>query len=115
MFWITRYYVIAEKMVEYQKWLLSDEAKDIYKRLEKETGWKYLETYFPLLGFGGDYVEDWIEVPSWAALDKARGTKAMGEIMDATWEFMDNSRPMTSAMYRTARDVKVFPPPKTKK
>lgn len=116
MFYITRYSVKAEGLVEYQKWLLSDEAKDLYKRLEKETGWKYKETYFPILGFGDDHVEDWIEVPNWAVLDNARTSKVMCELMEATWDFMDNSKPMTSAMYRTARDVQVFgPPKKTKK
>jgi len=115
MFCVSRYYVKAEKMAEYQKWLLSNEAKDLCKRLEKETGWKYLETYFTVLGFGGDYVEDWMEVPNWAALDKSRMSKVMQEASDATWDFMDSSRPYSSAMYRTARDVQVFAPPKKKK
>ena len=115
MLWITRYYVKAEKQVEYQKWLLSDEAKELVKRLEKETGWKYLDTYFPILGFGGDHAEDWFEVPNWAALDKSRTSKVLQEISDATWDFTDNSRPMSAAMYRRARDVQVFAPPKKKK
>jgi hypothetical protein len=114
MFCANRYYIKAEKMGEYQKWLLSDETKGLFKSFEKETGFKYLETYFTVLGFGGDYVEDWYEVPNWAALDKVRLSKVMQEMSDETWDFMDASRPVSSAMYRTARDVQVFAPPKKK-
>ncbi|HJX24003.1 MAG TPA: hypothetical protein VJ574_06360 [Candidatus Bathyarchaeia archaeon] len=115
MFCVNRYYIKAEKMAEYQKWLLSNEAKLLYKRLEKETGWKYLETYFTVLGFGGDYVEDWWEIPNWASLDKSMMSKVNQEMSDATWDFPDYSRGYSSAMYRAARDVQVFAPPKKKK
>ena len=37
MFLVGRYYIKAEKMAEYQKWLLSDEAKDLMKRIEERT------------------------------------------------------------------------------
>jgi hypothetical protein len=51
---VTSYYVRAEKVAEYQKWLSSSEAQRLNKQLEDETGIKYLNTYFSILGFG-DY------------------------------------------------------------
>ena len=114
MFVVGRYYIKAEKMAEYQKWLLSDDAKNLYKRMEKETGIKYIDTYFPILGFGDDAVEDWFEIPDWASLDKLRTSKTQQEMSDKTWDFFDNTRFTSSVVYRTARDVQVFPPPKKK-
>jgi len=114
MFLVSRYYVKAEKMAEYQKWLISDEGKDLIKRVSKELGWKYIETYFPILGFGDDAVEDWFEVPNWASLDKIRTAKTMQEMSDKTWDFMDTTRFSSAVAYRTASDVQVFPPPKKK-
>jgi hypothetical protein len=114
MFWVGRYYIKAEKMAEYQKWLLSDDAKDLFKRIEKETGIKYINTYFPILGFGDDVVEDWCEIPNWATLDKIRGSKTMQEYSDKTWEFTDNTRFASSVVYRTTSDVEMPVPPKKK-
>jgi len=115
MFFVTRYYIKWDKMAEYQKWLLSNEAKDLMKRFEKETGWKYINTYFPILGFGEDIIEDWFEVPNWAALDKSRTSKVWQEWSDKTWDFMDMTRAASSVVYRRASDVMIPTPPKKKK
>jgi len=114
MFWVGRYYIKTEKFAEYQKWLLSDKAKDLQKRIEKETGIKYINTYFPILGFGDDAIEDWAEIPNWAALDKIRTSKAWQEYTDETWEFSDNTRFASNVVYRTTSDVQVSAPPKKK-
>jgi len=106
--------VEAEKMAEFQKWLLSQEAKDLIERFEKETGWKYVDTYFPILGFGEDAVVDWYEIPNWAALDMSRTSKVWQEISDKTWDFMDNTRFASNVVYRTTSDVRVTAPPKKK-
>ena len=115
MFYVSRYYVKGDKLVEYQKWLLSDDAKSLFNKLEKESGWKYLNTYFPILGFGDDAVEEWFEVANWAALDKTRTSKTMIEWSDKTWDFIDMTRFISSSVYRTAADVQVTSPPKKKK
>jgi hypothetical protein len=115
VFYVTRYYVKGDKFAEYQKWLLSDDAKGLIKRFEKETGWKYLNTYFPILGFGDDALEEWCEVPNWAALDKMRSSKTMEEWSDKTWDFIDMTRSASASVYRTAADVLITPPPKKKK
>jgi hypothetical protein len=115
MFYVSRYYVKGDKMAEYQKWLVSDDAKDLFKRVEKETGWRYLNTYFPILGFGDDAVEDWCEVPNWASLDKSRTSKALVEWSDKTWDFIDMARAASASVYRTAADVMIATPPKKKK
>jgi len=114
MFLVVRFYIKAEKMAEFQKWLLSDDAKDLNKRMEKETGIKYIDTYFPILGFGDDAIEEWSEIPNWAALDKLRTTKIMQEMSDKTWVFSDNTRFASSVVYRTTSDVQIPIPPKKK-
>jgi len=111
MFYVSRYYLKAEKMADYQKWLLSDEAKSLIKRFEDETGWKYVETYFPIMGFGDDAVEDWFEIPNWAALDIMRKSLVADEWMKKTWDFMDMTRATSSVVYRKAQDVKIPTPP----
>ena len=114
MFLASKYYVKAEKMAEFQKWLLSSDAKNLIKRFEKETGFKYVTTYFPILGFGDDAICDWYEIPNWATLDKIRTSKAMQEMSDKTWDFMDNTRFASSVVYRSTSDVQIPVPPKNK-
>jgi hypothetical protein len=114
MFLASKYYLMAEKMAEYQKWLLSSDAKDLIKRFEKEIGCKYIDTCFPILGFGEDAIVDWYEIPSWAALDKIRTSKAFEEMSDKTWDFMDNMRFASAVVYRTTKDVQIPAPPKKK-
>ena len=114
MFLASKYYVKTEKMAEYQKWLLSSEGKDLLKRFEKESGFKYIDTYFPILGFGDDAIIDWYEIPNWATLDKIRTSKTMQEYSDKTWDFMDTTRFVSSVVYRSTSDVQVFAPPKKK-
>jgi hypothetical protein len=114
MFLAAKYYIKAEKMAEYRKWLLSDDAKDLFKREEKETGFKYIDTYFPILGFGDDAIIDWYEIPNWATLDKIRASKTMQEYSDKTWDFTDNTRFVSSVVYRTTSDVQTPVPPKKK-
>jgi len=108
MFFASKYYIKAEKMAEFQKWLLSSDAKDLIKRFEKETGFKYVDTYFPILGFGEDAIVDWYEIPNWATLDKIRTSKVMEEMSNKTWDFMDTSRFASSVVYRTTNDVQIL-------
>ena len=112
MFLVLRFYVKLDKMADYQKWLLSDKAKDMMRRFEKETGWKYIDTYFPILGFGEDIIEKWFEVPNWAALDRSRTSKVWDEWVNAVWDFRDLKRAASSVVYRAASDVMI---PKKKK
>ena len=114
MFLASKYYVKAEKMADFQKWLLSSDAKDLIKRLEKEIGIKYIDTYVPILGFGDDAIVDWYEIPNWATLDKVRTSKTMQEMSDKTWDFMDTTRFVSSVVYRTTSDVQITAPPKKK-
>lgn len=103
--------MVAEKVAEYQKWLNSNEARRLYKQLEKETGIKYLNTYFTILGLGDYDCEDWSIAPDWSSLDKIRGSKASDEMTKATWHMMDMTRGFKSRVLRTFRDVEVVKPP----
>jgi len=113
---VSAYYINQNKVAEYQKWLKSDRAKKLYAELEKETGFKYLNTYFPILGFGEYDCEDWYVAPNWSSFDKMRTSKANNKIMEETWDFVDLNRPtMSSKVMRAAEDVMVYLPPKKKK
>jgi hypothetical protein len=114
IYFVNTYYMNQEKASEFQKWLKSDRARELFAELEKETGIKYLNTYFTILGFGDYDCEDWSVAPDFSALDKLRTSKANEKMMAETWEFGDMTRPMKSRIMRTAEDVLIFGPPKEK-
>jgi hypothetical protein len=116
IYWVSAYYINQNKVDEYQKWLKSDRAKKLAAEFEKETGFKYLNTYFPILGFGKYDCEDWYVAPDWSSFDKLRTSKASVKMMEETWDFMDWNKPtVSSRVMRTAEDVMVYLPPKKKK
>jgi hypothetical protein len=112
IYWATSYFLKPEKAGEYKNWLNSKEAKTIAKAIEKETGFKYLATYFPILGLGEYDVEDWMAAPDWASADKIRGSKGWARWTEKTWGMVDQSRTFRTRVMRTATDVKVFVPKK---
>lgn len=113
MFLVNSYYLKEDKYTEFQEWLLSDEFKKLMAEMEEETGICYVGTYWPILGFG-DALEDWVEVPNWAALDKHRESKAVQKLWSRQVELdlIDGSRPVQSRVLRTTEDVRVTGPPK---
>ena len=114
MFWVTSYYLKQEKASAYQKWLLSPEAKGLMSDIERETGIKFIDTYWTVLGFGDFDCEDWWEVPNWAAMDAIRESKAVEKYFLRTWEleFADTSRNSRQRMLRTTADIITLSPPK---
>ena len=114
IYWVMSYYIVQEKASEYQKWLKSDRAKELFAEFEKETGFKYLDTYFPILGFGDYDCEDWYVANDFSAFDKLRTSKAFNDLNIETWDFTDQTRPMKSRIMRTAEDVLITEPPKEK-
>ena len=89
----------------------------MFDKLEKATGFRYLQTYFSIIPAFGDYdcYELW-EFPDSAAFDKVRETNAFEEITRRTYDMTDNTAAARgkSILLRTARDVKIIyePPPK---
>jgi hypothetical protein len=114
MFWVTSYYLKVEKTSAYQQWLLSPEAQTLMADVERETGMKYVGTYWTVLGFGEFDCEDWWETPNWAAIDTLRESAAIGRLFERTWEldFADNSRNAQQRMLRTTADIRTFSPPR---
>ena len=112
IYWVNAYYLKAEKAADYQKWLKSQEAKDLLVQVHKETGFKYVNTYFPILGIGEYDAEDWFVAPDWASVDKIRGSKAFDKLVQQSWEFGDSTRTGKTRVMRSLRDVKVPRPPK---
>lgn len=111
---VSSYYLREDKGTELQKWLQSDEFKQMVADNEKETGMRYTGTSWTIMGFGDFDCEDWWEVPNWAALDKQRESKAAQKLWRRWLEldFVDLSRPTRTRMVRTTTDVKVMERPK---
>ena len=116
MYFVTSYYLKENKALEYQQWLLGEEASQIFAEVEKETGMHYMDTFWPILGFGEFDAEDWWEVPNWAALDTVRDTKGMEKLFSRMDElgFFDPSRVGSTRMMRSTREFKIMEPVKKK-
>ncbi len=98
--------------MEYQKWCKSSGAKAIRDKFEKQTGIKYINTYWKVLGFGDYDCEDWFELPNWAAMDKIRDAMSiMEQLYKETWKMMDMTREGKNRVVRTTEDVMVPNPP----
>jgi hypothetical protein len=116
MYWVSSYFLKENKSREFQQWLLSVEATALFAEIEKETGMRYMETFWPILGFGEYDVEDWFECPNWASLDSIRDSKAMDTLITRTDElgFFDGTRPQSTRMMRSTREVKIMEPARKK-
>jgi hypothetical protein len=90
----------------------SKEAKDLIAQFEKETGFRYLNTYFPILGLGEYDAEDWFVAPDWASVDKIRNSKAYDKLMEKGWPYGDTTRTGKTRVMRSLRDVRIPVPPK---
>ncbi len=110
MYYVSSYNLKENKASEYQKWLLSDEAKKLFADFEEETGWHYVETFWAIMGFGENAVEDWWEIPDWEALDKMRTSEAADKMIKRFNEldFSDPSQPSSTRMLRSTSDVRVW-------
>ena len=86
IFWVWNYYGKPGKVMEYIKWLKSDEAKLLASQIQEETGVKYVNTYTTIHGFGDYDAEDWWAAPDWASFDKMRDCKALEQWTIATWD-----------------------------
>lgn len=109
MYYVTSYNLKENKASEYQQWLQSDEAKELFTAVEQETGWRYIETYWAIMGFGDYDCEDWWEVPDWSNFDTIRGSEASDRLFARFNElnFSDSSGPSSTRMLRTNSDVRV--------
>jgi len=116
MYYVSSYYLKENKALEYQQWLLGEEASQLFAEVEKETGMHYMETFWPILGFGEYDAEDWWELPNWATLDALRDSKGMDKLLARADElgFYDPTRPGSTRMMRSTREVKIMEPAKKK-
>jgi hypothetical protein len=110
MYYVSSYQLKDKKAVKYQEWLLSDDAKGIFADIQEETGWRYMDTFWVIMGFGEFACEDWWEVPDWASFEKTRTAESLSRLFARYSELdcTDNARPSSTRMLRTTRDVRVF-------
>jgi hypothetical protein len=112
LYWVQSYYIAQNKQMEYHNWMKSSEAKELRQRFERQTGIKYVDTYWKVLGFGDYDCEDWYELPNWAAMDKIRDAMSvMEEMYKATWKLVDTTRGSKLRVVRTTEDVMTPKPP----
>lgn len=114
VYYVTPYFLKPDKAVAFRDWLNSKKGKKLLKACEKETGVKYIGTFFPVMGFGEYDAEDWWEMKEYGDLDKIRASKTYDEMMSAVFQFLDLTHTVPSRMYRSASDVKMYEPPKKK-
>jgi hypothetical protein len=112
------YNVRVGKLGEYREFLNSSEFGNIRRKIEEESGFKFVETYFQIIpsahGEGDFDAYDMWEFPNMAAFDKAREVNAFREMVERTYNMVE-PRPSKMTLLRTARDVKVIFEPKTDK
>jgi hypothetical protein len=114
VYYVTPYFLKSDKAAAFRDWLNSDKAKKLIGVCEKETGIKYIGTFFSVLGFGEYDAEDWWEMKKYGDLDKIRESKAWDAMFAEVFPFLDLTHTVPSRMYRSASDVKIFEPPKKK-
>jgi hypothetical protein len=118
LYWMTGYNIREGKAQEYIDFLKSKACRKLCEELVKETGMKYLETYFsviPSSGEQGDFdAYDFYEMPNHASLDKARKSAAFAKMGEISYKFVER-RPFKSVTLRTSSDSKVMWEPKSKK
>ena len=114
VYYVTPYFLKSDKVAAFRDWLKSDKAKKSIKAFEKETGVKYIGTFFSVLGFGNADAEDWWEMKNYESFDKLRESKSWTAMFNEVFPFIDTTHSTTARLYRSADDVKVFEPPKTK-
>ena len=115
VYYVTPYFLKPEKAVAFRDWLNSAKAKKLIKAYEKETGVKYIGTFFSVLGFGDYDAEDWYEMKNYAAFDRIRESKVQNEIFDEVFPFLDLTHYAPSRLYRSASDVMIYFPKKKEK
>lgn len=115
IYMVMTYDLVPGKVTEFQNWLKSDKAKELFAQGEKETGLKYLNTYMPILGLGDYDCEDWCIAPDWSAFDKIRASKAWDDINIETWDFIDQTRPMKTRIMRVIQETLISEKPAKKK
>jgi hypothetical protein len=110
VYYVSSYNLKEKKALEYQKWLMSDDAKKLFADVEKGSGWRYMGTFWAIMGFGDFDCEDWWEVPDWSAFDTLRVSEAGDRLAErfSELDFGDSSRPSSTRMLRTTSDVRIF-------
>ena len=98
------------KNQEFKEWLQTDEVEELISRIEDESGIRYIQTYFSILGFGEYTYETWYELDEWSDLDRLRDSEASTEFAEKALTFIDQSRSSSTRVLRTSSDVQITEP-----
>ncbi len=108
IYWVECCFLQQGKREEYEKWLNSTEAQQIFRQIENDSGVRYLNACFILYGLYGPseyHCEDWWVAPNWASVDRWEQSKAVGEWHQKIWkEFRDPSKTYTARVMEAAWD-----------
>lgn len=115
IYWMTGYNIREGKAKALKTYLNSKSFKKLCTELEKETGMKYVQTYFTIIPSSreaGDYDGyDLWELPNHAALDRIRKSEAIQRMVEGSYEFIE-PKPSKSVILRSASDVRIIYEPK---
>ncbi len=109
IYWAANYNVRTGRGNDWINWLKSEEAKNHFKRIEEEIGWKYVGDFTISYGGGPFDFEQWFELPNYAALDKVRDSKAWDEFYKAVFPLVDVQGAKTK-LYRSLTEVRRYEP-----
>ena len=89
-------------------------TKALFAKAAKETEVKFVGTVFTVLGFGDHDIEEWWELPNYAASDKFRDSKTFEVIGQEAFGFYSSTVMGKAKLLRSAVIVKIMEPPKKK-
>ncbi len=105
MQYILRYHLKENQALPYQEWHRNNEAA-----IAESTppGWHYLGTWFTVHGFGRFECETRWELDNYNALEPSEPTEEWLKLFHEQRDFVDQSRPMETALLKSASDVRVI-------
>jgi len=115
VFYVVDYYLKYEKTGEFIALVKSDKGRRLIKGVEKETGARFIGTYFPVMGFGEFSAEDWWKLPNYGTFDRFRHSRAWHHALQLLNEFYDNTKQFKARLMGSLKDVKVVGMPEKKR
>jgi hypothetical protein len=105
MQYITRYHLKPDKESDFRQWVLDSRAAWAENAPD---GWKYLGTWFAVMGFGQYECETRWEVDDYAALGAGFGNETSQRLLKEWFAFQDQARDIETYLLKSAEDVDIL-------
>ena len=105
----TRYELQPGKGSEYQDWIASIDNMKYWEEIEKDTGVKYVNTFFTIFALGDSECETWWSMPDWASIGELRSCAAFQAWIEKVHrEFVNGEIGLKRRFMVAGRDTKLF-------